>query len=169
LQITVLYEAVKIKENKMKRNVFLIAVLIVFANTAVFSQNPVKVPDNFVGTWWYDFSFSIFAEELNESGIQWLWSIEIKKDGTWIWSHKTTAYNQDGLQFLKEKGWTNPYSLIMNSGYVTAATSVGIIELTKFGENTLFGSLLFDGDGIETSLSLLGVRYTKKEPPLPKQ
>ena len=141
----------------MKKNVFFIIVLILSANVAVFSQTAVSVPGNFIGTWWVDGS-----QEANthEYGIQFLMSIEIKRDGTWIVGIKCISYNQIGDNFLIEAGFTDGQAMIRESGYVTGATPVQI-ALTRVGETQVWDRLTIDGNDL---LDKDRRRYTKNEP-----
>jgi hypothetical protein len=154
----------KYKENLMKKKCFLTIVLIMAVNAAVFSQTPVSVPNNFVGTWWYDATFYFKAMFGAPDGTQWLWSYEIRKDGTWMRKSHFKAYNQMGLEFLTKEGYTNGQVNIESYGYVTAATSVEIV-LTKHGETSVYERLSFFREDISESGRRL---YTKNEPQLPK-
>jgi len=140
----------------MKRNVFFTILMVIFVNVAVFSQTAVNVPSNFTGTWWIDAS----NEKHALAGIQVVASIEIKRDGTWILRSKVIAYNQSGLQLLKENGVTNGQTKIAGSGYVTGATSVEIL-LTQIGETQVFDRFKIDGNDI---LDSQNKRWTKREP-----
>lgn len=144
----------------MKRNVLFTILLILSVNVAVFSQTPVSVPDNFIGTWWFDAT----KETSFPDGVQLLVSIEIKKDGTWISSAKFNAFNKSGFSFLAETGLTNGQVVIAESGYVTAATSVEIV-LTRIGETQAYDRIYHDDNGIRDSQRRLLV---KDEPKLPK-
>jgi hypothetical protein len=148
-------------ENLMKRNILITFVLVISVNISVFSHTAVTVPDSFVGTWWMDISEAVGALD----GLQFLAGVEIKKDGTWISSAKFVAYNQAGLSFLKESGYANGQSLIIESGFVTGATSVEII-LTKLGEKTVHDRFTLDGNDI---LDSQRNRFTRDEPQVRKQ
>jgi hypothetical protein len=145
----------------MKKKWFYTIILVVSVNVAIFSQTSVSVPANFVGTWWSDVSKEYDVPE----GVQFLTSIEIKRDSTWILSTKLKAYNQKGLEFLTEIGFTNGQVSVLSSGYVTAATSAAIV-ITGIGEIRPFDRFLIDGDGIVDSERR---RFTKNEPQIPRQ
>jgi hypothetical protein len=140
----------------MKKCVIFTFLLVFLVYVALFSQTPVNIPANFIGTWWYDASKVTNVPD----GIQSLLLMEIKRDGTWISSAKLKAYNQNGLNFLEKKGFTNGQIWIVDSGYVTGATSVEIV-LTRVGENKVYDRFKIDGNDI---VDIERRRLVKDEP-----
>ena len=140
----------------MKKAVF-VFLWAIFANIAVFSQTAVPVPSNFIGTWWFD---ATQEYDTYNNGIQALLSLEVKGDGSWIFSIKFIAINQMGFNFLESREMTNGHTMIGASGYITGATSVEIV-LTRTGENGVFDRFVIDGTAIADTGRR---RWTKSEP-----
>lgn len=139
----------------MKRNIFLTVLLIIFVCTAAFGQTAVRVPDFFVGVWWADLS-----DEVGIPGVQFLVSVEIKRDGVWISSFKVVGYTQQGREFLEELGLSDGMEEIAETGVISKASSTEI-EFSRDGESDVHDKFIIEGNGI---IDMFGNRWSKEQP-----
>jgi len=140
----------------MKKITFLFLLFIILITVLSFAQTSVRVPNNFIGTWWIDLT-DILDTPL---GIQTLMSYDIKNDSTWIITVILTAFNQQGRNLFSEHGMGNEQVMVDGSGIITSATSNEII-LTLPNSNLVYNKFRIDGNDL---IDMNEWRWTRTRP-----